>query len=257
MILSFVMQAYLGDYPGSRSNPIEKFHRIVNCVKQQTNPNWELVIVSDGCDITLKEYEKHYKDDPKIKFAYVAKPKHSLMYAEENGEKYFRGVPRQVGIELASGDWISYIDSDDYILNSTVDRLLKEIEIKTSPNYPGDEVRAILNRSCIKNEMWEEMTLDAIKAGQSDVPITDKFEIKGLGGKWKAFEFPKGKANLATVSIIHRRDWPEHKWKDSTGDWSEDMLFINPMTMMPLAKHSDTMSIPYYVICHHSKKWDY
>ena len=257
MTLSFIMQVYLGEYPGSRSNPIPKFHRVVECLKNQTNPNWELVIVSDGCELAMKEYQDHYADDDKIKFAFVAKPKQSLMYAEENGQKYFRGLPRQVGIEISTGDWISYVDSDDFILPNAVEDLIYQIRVKTHKLYPGEEVKAILNRSSIKNELWEEMTRKHIEAGASDIPSSELFEIDGLGGKWKSFEFPLGKANLATVSVIHERNWPPHNWKDSTGSSSEDMIFIKPMTMNPLAKHSDFMSVPYYVICHHSKKWDY
>jgi glycosyltransferase involved in cell wall biosynthesis len=257
MIVSFIMQSYLDDYPGSRSNPVQKFHRMVNCFINQTNDNWELVIVSDGCEITMNEYESHYASNPKIKFAYVAKPKNSLMYAEETGQKYFRGLPRQVGIEISTGDWISYVDSDDFVLPNTVDMMITEIEKRIQPSYPGDEVRAILNRSSIKNIVLKKHIQHLLDKGMSDAPIDEPYKIEGLDSLWQTYTFAKGKANLATVSVIHRKDWPPHNWKDSIGDRSEDMLFINPMTVMPLAKHSDIMDIPYYVICHYSNKWDH
>lgn len=257
MIVSFIMQSYLGNYPGSRSNPVQKFHRMVNCFINQTNDNWELVIVSDGCEITMSEYESHYVNNPKIKFAYVAKPKNSLMYAEETGQKYFRGLPRQVGIEISTGDWISYVDSDDFVLPNAVERIIKEIEKRIHHSYPGEEVRAILNKSSIKNIVLKEHIQHLLDKGFSDEPIGDPYEIEGLDSLWQTYTFPRGKANLATVSITHRKDWPPHNWKDAMGDTSEDMLFIAPMTINPLAKYSDTMDVAYYVICHHSKKWDH
>ena len=55
MKLSLVMQSYLGEYPGSRQNAVDKFHRAVKSVLNQNNPNWELVVIADGCKITKQK----------------------------------------------------------------------------------------------------------------------------------------------------------------------------------------------------------
>lgn len=257
MTLSFIMQTYLGDYPGARSNPIEKFHRMVKCFLKQTNPNWELIIVSDGCDITMDEYEKYYIDNPKIKFAYVTKPKDTLMYAESTGEKYFRGQPRQIGLEIATGDWVGYVDSDDFILINAVENLIEAIKKTQQSGYPGPPVKAISNQATIKNVMYADFTAKAREKGLVDVPVSNPITIPGLGGEWQVFKFEDTKLSLGTVSIFHERTWPKHKWIDSIGNCSEDMLFVKPFTINPLAQNTDTMAIPYYVVCHYSKKWDY
>ena len=101
------------------------------------------------------------------------------------------------------------------------------------------------------------MTFDLAKQGMSDLPVGESFKLKGLDSNWKIFEFECGKVNLATVSVVHKKDWPNYKWVDSIGNVSEDMKFIEPLTLKPLAENSDYMSLPYYVICHYSKKWDY
>jgi glycosyltransferase involved in cell wall biosynthesis len=262
MTISFVMQVYLGDYPGARSQPIKKFHRMINCLKNQTNQNWELIIVSDGCKIAEHEYEMHYKNDPKIKYAYVAKPEHTKMYIKNsNGKKYFRGVPRAIGVEMVTGDWISYIDSDDFILDHAVQSIIDNIKVRTTPDYPGEEVRAIINGAIIRNQKYKEMFSERLRDPSTSfeeiINSNNGSEVLGLDDLWHVYKFKTGMVPLGTAGIIHRKDWPNWKWQDTIGDISEDMKFIQPMTMNPYAPHTDTMAIPYYVVCHWTNKWDF
>ena len=115
------MQSYLSDYPGSRSRPKEKFIRAVNSFLSQTHEDKELVIVADGCEHTKQIYELLYSENEYIKFAYVAKNKNTKnMYEKtsdnENTTTYYRGTPRRIGCSLATGDLITYFDSDDIML---------------------------------------------------------------------------------------------------------------------------------------------
>ena len=64
--------------------------------------DYELIIINDGSiDNSLKIAEEYSKKDPRIK-----------VYSQEN-----RGVSytRNRGIKLAKGDYISFIDADDYV----------------------------------------------------------------------------------------------------------------------------------------------
>ena len=69
--LSIIMQSFLKDYPGARSDPERKFIRAVYSVISQTNQNWELVIVSDGCSITEKLYNDYFREYDNILFEKV------------------------------------------------------------------------------------------------------------------------------------------------------------------------------------------
>ena len=112
MKLSIIMQSYLGEYPGARSEPKKKFIRAVNSLKTQTDQDWELIIVADGCSDTEEVYNKEFKDDDRIKFKMIEKPKDTEMYGGEE-ITYYRGKPRAEGVKMATGDWISYLDADD------------------------------------------------------------------------------------------------------------------------------------------------
>ena len=82
------MQSYLKDYPGARSNPEEKFIRAVNSVINQSSPNWELVIISDGCEITKALYEEHFEQEERIIFDMIDDHAGSTMQEESSKVKY-------------------------------------------------------------------------------------------------------------------------------------------------------------------------
>ena len=97
------MASYLLPYPGSRSNPDQKFVRAVNSFKKQTYQNKELVIVSDGCPVTVELYNRFFSSEPNIKLLQIAK------------QPLYSGEMRNAALKLVDGDIISYLDSDDVL----------------------------------------------------------------------------------------------------------------------------------------------
>lgn len=266
MKLSFVMQSYLGDYPGSRSNPVMKFNRIVQCFLNQTNTNWELVIVSDGCDLTRREYEKHYWYVPNIKFAYVDKDDSTKMYADENNMKYYRGIPREVGRSIATGDWIGYVDSDDFIMDYTVERLLGNFlqienlsKKRLSNNQPA--INIVLNTVQVENIIYAALIKkQEERHGKDFIGIstmeTMPFEIDGLNSEWFVSGFVGGNGGMGSVVIWHKKDL-EQSWEDVVSNTtSEDVMFVQG-AVFNKKNTAIKIKVPYYVRCHHSKLWDY
>jgi len=103
--ISVVMASFLGDYPNAASGRIEKFHRAVNSFLSQNYHNKELVIVSDGCPITISEANKYYNYE-NIKLYGIDK------------QPIFSGAVRDYGCKKATGDIICYLDTDDYLGNT-------------------------------------------------------------------------------------------------------------------------------------------
>ena len=85
--------------------------RCIDSVIAQTYTNWELLLVDDGSpDKSGKICEEYSRKDARIK-----------VYHKQNG-----GVSsaRNYGLDKARGEWVSFLDADDYILPSFLDNLI-------------------------------------------------------------------------------------------------------------------------------------
>ena len=101
---SIIMPSYLGDYPNSATDKEDKLIRAIESVLQQTYKNWELIIIADGCDKTINLLKKYFKT--------IDKNKDIVLYLVPK-QKIWSGV-RNFGIQKATGDYIIYLDIDDY-----------------------------------------------------------------------------------------------------------------------------------------------
>lgn len=100
MRFTVIMPSYLGDYPGAASDREQKIVRAINSVIGQSYKDWELIIVADGCDRTMQIASQFVESN--------------IMPVKIDKAETWSGVPRNTGIEMASGDYIVYLDNDDY-----------------------------------------------------------------------------------------------------------------------------------------------
>lgn len=240
--ISIVMQSYLGDYPGSRIDAVNKFRRAVKSFQNQLYKNCELIIVSDGCSKTHQIYTREFKNDPSIKFILVDKKDTLNMYQlNEDGQKYYRGFPRRVGVGAATGELITYMDSDDFLLPEFTFTLVLMYNINT-------EMKWWINSKWYDNEAanWEDS--QEILASNH---IEDR-EIEGLSGKWTVTSVKPGMAVMAPWLLMHKSDC-NVKWRDTIGT-SEDSDFNKRLR----TEYKDGMVFdrPIYVRCHYRDLWD-
>lgn len=245
---SVIMQSYLGEYPGSRKDPERKFIRAVFSFLNQTHQDKELIIVSDGCKITEKLYYNNLsKLSNLIKFHYLDSDD-AKMYDEISGEKIYKGSAKKIGCEIATGEIISYLDSDDIILKNRLS------EIDSAWNFNGK---------------------DAIYGGCNSLihPITDIHNyIEYMGEKNNKFsiEIEKIKEYGIDQIFFHRkhayniyytptvfhthRSNIDIKWEDSIGV-NEDYLFFDKIWNKYEAR-CFKINTSSYIVCHSSGKWD-
>jgi len=100
---------------------VEKYlSACIDSILDQTYTGFELILVDDGSPDNCPQICDDYaKKDNRIKV--IHKPNGGLADA------------RNVGLEMASGDYICYIDSDDYLIDENVLKLLEE-NLVTSPD---------------------------------------------------------------------------------------------------------------------------
>lgn len=89
-------------------------NRCVESVYNQTIQNWELILVDDGStDGSERICDQWAQRDPRIKAV------HTEYIGVSNA--------RNVGIELSTGDYIMFVDSDDYVEPDMMEKLLSAI----------------------------------------------------------------------------------------------------------------------------------
>lgn len=91
-------------------NKQNQIGRCIESVKSQSYKNWELVLIDDGSTDDSAFIIQSYLSDSRISYFY-----------KENG-----GVSsaRNMGIKKASGEWVIFLDADDYLLPNALFILL-------------------------------------------------------------------------------------------------------------------------------------
>ena len=190
--VSVIMASYLLPYPGSRKDPDKKFIRAVNSFKKQTYENKELIIVSDGCPLTVELYNKYFLNVTNIKLIQI--PKQPL----------YSGEMRNAGLKIADGDIISYLDTDDVLgpnhLKIIVeqfdtskwdwvyynDLLLLDREFKKFYLRVVEPRWASIGTSSISHKNIEDITWS--KSGGYGHDFLHVFKMASLGLKYKKLE---------------------------------------------------------------------
>ena len=243
--ISVVMQAYLGDYPGARVDSVFKFHRAVKSFLDQDYKKSELIIVSDGCDIVHKEYYERYASLPNIKYVFVDKTGLMNMYESIGENKYYRGIPRQVGRGAASGDLITYMDSDDYLHPKFI------YQIVYNYNMAPEEAMWFVNNTWYDHvNMISQPTTDLLE----DYSKSEVINIPILNAKFVATKVKEGLIVNTPWLLTHRAE-VKTRWIDTIGSVSEDVEFGRNL-------RSDykglgyLFSAPTYIRCHYTGLWD-
>jgi glycosyltransferase involved in cell wall biosynthesis len=177
--LSVIMPSFLGEYDGCASDRENKFIRAVHSFLENSLYDKELIVIGDNCEITdrlLNEYFKHELNIGRIKFHQFRKK-----------QKVFSGSLRSKGIELALGDYICYLDTDDIIGKNHLSSIFNQVKTQSLDwAYYNDFINS--------------------DAGL----ITKKVELK--------------KDSIGTSSIIHKKD-KKINW-DKCDGYGHDFKFI-------------------------------
>ena len=141
-------------------------HKLVESVLQQTYKDYELILVDDGSTdgsyALMKQYAKRY-DQIKA-------------YTKENTGP---GMTRKFGFEKATGDLLFFVDSDDWITNSTV---LEEIH-NTFIKHSTVDVLFFDREDIIRNTKEVIRGFEEIEKGFHNINEIREVIRPGLGAK--------------------------------------------------------------------------
>lgn len=90
-------------------NRANTLNRAIESVQSQTCENWELIVIDDGSSDATEDLVKTYLHDSRIKY----------FFQENRGVS----VARNVGINLASSNYIVFLDSDDQFYSFLIEEL--------------------------------------------------------------------------------------------------------------------------------------
>lgn len=266
MKISVVMQSFLGDYPGSRSHPEFKFVRAVGSFLTQHHEDKELIIVSDGCDKTQRLYESLFSHIPQIKFTWAERAgctdrSYTVSTIESEQESggmimKFRGTARQQGLSMATGDLVTYLDSDDLMLQHRLSELDADWSDKGPDTTYASNPLQWVHASMLTSPKW---TSRIVRGRHRDMT---QYGLGPAGGFVLSMRVEPGRVTCSACALSHRRDIPA-RWEDSVMQWDrdgklvsgshEDVKFYDQLTRTGKGFRQESDS---YVLCHYRGLWD-
>ncbi len=102
-LVSVVVPAY---------NAAEYIDRCLDSIRRQTYSNLEIIVVDDGsADDTLDRIREHAREDSRI-----------TVLTQENR---YAGVARNEGFSHASGEYVAFLDADDFFDSAMIESMVK------------------------------------------------------------------------------------------------------------------------------------
>ena len=207
--ISVIMPSYLGEYSGAAMNSDKKFIRAVESFKNQTLVEKELIIVSDGCELTNQIYQDRWQEDPIIR-----------LIRSEKMEVTWPGELREVGRSVAKYNWIHYLDADDLDLPN-------HLELANTAILTRDEgVTVLFNTHSIfpLPETPNQLLLAYMNMSLEQYTQAREAATVLMGHKMAT---AKTKGHVGTWQIVHHKHVP-HRWKNSD-HMGEDSYFIREL----------------------------
>lgn len=105
--ITFIVPAY---------NAETTLNRTIQSILNQTNDSYKIIIVNDGSTDKTEEIGKSYSQNYPDKITYIDQPNRGL------------GGARNHGMELADTEYISFLDSDDWLMPHYVEHIIRQLE---------------------------------------------------------------------------------------------------------------------------------
>lgn len=188
---------------------VEKYiKKCLDSIKEQTYENYEVLIVNDGSKGNEEKIIKKFLKDERFKY-----------FVKENGGL---SDARNYGVNYAIGDYLIFVDSDDYISKDLLKKLNKELS-----NNPVDVIRYGIELVNENGQILNQVKLNTFKNVSKVKAIKKILNDKYIEPAWMhAYNF---------------KFWKVNKFKYEKGTIHEDF----GLTPLILSKAKTFTSIDY------------
>lgn len=192
----------------------------VNSIRNQSYKNLEIILIDDGAtDNSPQICDEFQREDARIR----------VIHKENEGA----GKSRNRGIENATGDYILFVDSDDYIKSTLVEKCVKA----------ADASKAAIVMFGVENVTEDENLIGYIVPYSDQYvflneEVTEKFlpDVIFSDNKGKRnIEMPACMANFYSMDIIRKISWHFESEKEYL---SEDFY-----SLLKIYKHIQRVSV--------------
>lgn len=173
-------------------------NRCIDSVLAQTYKEWEIILIDDGST----------DESPSICDNYGKMNKQIIVVHQKNAGL---SAARNTGIDMATGNFIMFVDSDDWIHPKYIETLLSTMIINHSKMVIGEKKR------CSKILPFEEHNQVAINIKKEEaIPRMLKGEWISAWGKlyeidlFKNIRFPEGRNNEDYAILLYLFEQCEH-----------------------------------------------
>lgn len=209
------MPSFLGDYSGnygrSATDREAKLDRAIMSVVAQMDDDFELIVVADGCERTWALREKYLEHPARICFMRIPK------------QRLWSEVPRNTGIMRAEGEYIVYLDTDDYMGEEHL------LGIRKGLSDAGFPLWAVMDDLWfnVPENRWEHNVADLSRA-----------------------------ESVGTSNLVHRAGifWPKITFRHPSNGYDHDRQFTR--MLMQLQSGGAHIGAGQYHVCHIPRSYD-
>ena len=205
-------------------NDEKRIARCIQSVKNQEHINLELIIIDDGSkDASAQIAESYALTDKRIK----------VLKSENKGP----GSARNIGISHSIGEFILFLDSDDYLRKNTLEYLLDKIKLPNVDLAIGD---FLISNSLLNDEIKSKHTLKFSKTVTlNKLKINDYISLYlERPNKYPLFAYSWGRLFKASIIKEHKLFFNESLWTFEDVDfnfryliWVDKVSFIKKNIM--------------------------
>ena len=174
----------------------------IESIIKQTYSKWELVLIDDGSTDRSGEICKRYeKQDDRIK-----------VYTKNNSGQ---ADSRNIGVEKAGGDYLLFVDSDDFIDGDTLQRCYEKCVEWNMPDVILSEgMFEVRDGVMAEDHQWESA------------------EYQGFSGRETLLKTMKTAPNWSPCGKCYRVDfWKKHEFLFPTKRLAEDFALIDKVVL--------------------------